>query len=90
MEGQLNLGASAEETVTRLTLRDGSKIEIKSVPYPPVLDPARDVERVETLFMRRVSARWGNQRAESVRSAVSRLDKAESLHELLGALAPQR
>ena len=89
MEGQLNLGASAEETVTRLTLRDGSKIEIKSVPYPPVLDPAKDVERVEALFMRRVSARWGEARAESVRSAVSRLDKAESLNELLSALAPK-
>ena len=53
------------------------------------LDPAKDVERVEALFMRRVSARWGEARAESVRSAVSRLDKAESLHELLSALAPK-
>lgn len=88
LEGQLNLGASAEETVTRLTLRDGNRVVINSVPYPPVLDSAADAMRVEELFMRRVSARWGEERAARIRGAVSRLGEGKSLQELIEALTP--
>lgn len=89
LEGQLNLGASAEETVTRLTLRDGSKVTINSIPYAPVVDPDLDAPRIEALFMGRVAARWGEAGADRVRSAVFGLGEAKSLHKLIEALTPK-
>jgi len=88
LEGQLNLGPSAEQTVTRLTLRDGSKVAFASMPYPPVLDPNQDASRIEALFMRRVSARWGDARANKVHNAVSGLGEGRSLKELIESLTP--
>jgi 2-methylcitrate dehydratase PrpD len=88
LESELNLGASAEATVTRLRLRDGSGIVIASDPYPPVLDAQRDAARIEALFMRRVAPRWGDARAAAIRNAVDNLDRSPTLDALVASLTP--
>lgn len=81
-EDIVNLGVEAEVTRTRVTLRGGSTVDIDSVPYPAVLDPAADKGRVEEVFMGRVSACWDAARAERLRVEIDRLDELEDISAL--------
>ncbi len=81
-EDIVNLGVEAEVTRTIVALKDGTTREIDSVPYPPVLDPIADRERVEHVFMGRVSACWNDARARTLRDEILRLDQMKNVSEL--------
>jgi 2-methylcitrate dehydratase PrpD len=87
LEQHVNLGSlAAEESVTRLTLRDGRMVTIASEPYPSVLDPDHDRRRIEELFLRRVTPRWGRERAERIRAHVADLENLASVRLLVDRL----
>ncbi len=86
-EDIVNLGVEAEVTRTIVTMRDGSTHEIDSVPYAPVTDPTADRERVEHVFMARVSSCWDHARASDLRDEIYRLDEIEDIEHLTRHLA---
>ena len=83
----VNLGVESEVTRTIVTMRDGSTREIDSIPYAPVTDPDADRQRVEEVFMERVSSRWNDARATTLRDEIYRLDDIEDIGHLIRHLA---
>ena len=86
VEDIVNLGVEAEVTRTIITLRDGTVREIESIPYPPITDPPADRERVEEVFMGRVSACWNAARAAELRDQIYRLDELVNVGDLTAKL----
>ena len=86
-ENMVNLGVESEVTRTIVTMRDGSTREIDSIPYAPVTDPDADRQRVEEVFMERVSSRWNDARATALRDEIYRLDDIEDIGHLIRHLA---
>ena len=86
-EDMVNLGVDAEVTRTIVTMRDGSTHEIDSVPYAPITDPDADRQRVEDVFMGRVSSCWDRARATALRDEIYRLDEIDHIGDLTRRLA---